>query len=62
MGFVKRPVIKQEEMEAGGIGGGKVVKKELKALGIERRQFEKKALACERFNGAVEVETLEVIR
>jgi hypothetical protein len=61
VGFVKGPIIEQEQMEAGGIGGGKMVEEELKAVRIESGQCEKEALARERFNGAVQIETLEVI-
>ena len=62
MGFVIGPIIEQEQMEAGGIGGGKMVEEELKAVRIESGQFEKEALPRERFHSAVQVETLEVIR
>jgi hypothetical protein len=60
-GFVKGAIIEQEEMEAGGIGGSKMVEEELKALGIEGGQCEKETLPGERFNRAVQVETLEAI-
>jgi hypothetical protein len=59
---VKRAIIEQQEMEAGRISSGKMIEEELKALGIEGRQFQKEALAGEWVDGAVEVETLEVIR
>ena len=39
----------------------KVVKEELKALGIEQRQLEKEARAGQRFHDPVEVETLEAV-
>lgn len=62
MGFVKGPIIEQEQVEAGGVGGGKMVEDEVKAVRIEGRQFEKEALARQRLDRAVQVESLEVIR
>jgi hypothetical protein len=61
LGFVRGAVIEEQEMEALGIGDGKVVKEELKALGIEQRQLEKEALAGQRFHGSVQVEALKTI-
>lgn len=52
-GFVKGPIIEQEEMEVGGIGGSEVIEEELKAVRIERGQFQKEALPCERRDRAV---------
>jgi len=52
-GFGKGAVIQEQEMEALGIGGGKVVQEELKALGIEQRRLKKEALAGQRFHGPV---------
>jgi hypothetical protein len=43
---VKSPVIEQEGMGAGRIGGGEVGEEELKALGIESGQFQQEALPC----------------
>jgi hypothetical protein len=60
--FVKRAIIKEEQVEAGRISGGKMVEEELKAVRIEGGQFQKEALACERLDCAVQVESLEVIR
>ena len=37
LGFVKRAVIKEQEMEASGIGGGKVGEKELEPVRVEKR-------------------------
>jgi hypothetical protein len=59
--FVKGPIIEEEEMEASGIGGRKVVEEQLKALRIESGQFEKETLAAEGFYSPVHVETLEAI-
>jgi hypothetical protein len=52
----------QEEREARRICGGKMVEEELKALGSEPWQFQKEALARERLDGPVQVETLEARR
>ena len=60
--FVKRSIIEEEQVEAGGIGGSQMVEEELKAVRIEVRQFEKETLPRERFHSAVQVERLEVIR
>lgn len=61
LGFVKSAIVEQEEMEAGEIDGGEVVEEELEALGVEGRQLQKEALPRERFDGPVQVQTLEVI-
>jgi RNase P/RNase MRP subunit p29 len=58
---VKRPIIEQEEREADGISGGKVVEEEWKALRIEGGQFQKETLPREGFDRTVQVETLEAI-
>jgi hypothetical protein len=58
---VKCAIIEQEEMEAGGSGGGKVVEEELKALSIEDGEFQEEARARERFNGPLQGETLEAV-
>jgi hypothetical protein len=59
---VKRALIEQQEREAGRIRSGEMIAEELKALGIEGRQSQKEARAGEWVDGAVEGETLEVIR
>jgi len=59
---VKRAIIEQEEMEVGRSDGSEVVEEELKALRIESGQFQKEALAGERRDRTVQVETLEAIR
>jgi hypothetical protein len=59
--FVKRPIIEQEELEAGRLGGGKMIEEQWKALGIEGGQFQKEALPRERLDRAVQVEALEMI-
>lgn len=61
LGFVKGPIVEQQEMETGGIGSREVIEEELKARSIKQRQFQKEALARQRFDGAIEVETLEAI-
>ena len=48
-------------MEAGRISCGKMVEEELKPVRIEGGQFEKEALASQRLDRAVQVESLEVI-
>ena len=58
---MKCAIIEQEEREAGGSGGGKVVEEELKALSIEGGEFQEEARARERFNGPLPVETLEAV-
>jgi hypothetical protein len=59
--FVERPIIEQEEREAGRVGGGKMIEEQLKALRIEGGQFQKEALPRERLDRAVQVEALEMI-
>ena len=59
---MKGPIIEQQQMEAGGISGGKMIKKELRAWGVEPRQFHKEALPRPRFHCAVQGETLEAVR
>lgn len=49
-------------MELRGMGRGELVKKELKTLRIEERQFQEEALSRAGFYCAVEVETLEPVR
>jgi hypothetical protein len=61
VGFVKCAIIEQKKMEAEGIGGGKMVEEELKALSIEGGQFEKETLPGQGFNRPIQVETLEAI-
>lgn len=48
-------------MELGGIGSGKVIEKELKALRIEHGEFQKETLSGLRFHGPVQVETREAV-
>jgi hypothetical protein len=48
-------------MKPGGIGGGKVIEEDLKALGIEQRQLEKEALAGQRFHDPIEIEILKTV-
>jgi hypothetical protein len=62
VGFVKRAVIEQEEMEASRISRNEVVEEELKARRIKGGQFQKEALAGERLDGTIQVETLKAIR
>ena len=45
LGFVEGAIVEQQQMEASRIGGSKMIKEELKALGIEDRQFEKETLS-----------------
>jgi hypothetical protein len=62
LGFVKGPVVQQEQMEASGSQSGEVIEEELKALSIQERQFQKEALSRQWFDCPVQVETLEAIR
>lgn len=59
---MKGPIVEQEEVEGGGISSGKVLQKELKALSIQERQFQKEALARLGLDRPVQIETLEAIR
>ncbi len=61
LGCVTGPIVEQEEVEAGRVNGGAVIEEELKALGIEERQFQKETFARQWFDGSVEVETLETV-
>jgi hypothetical protein len=55
-GGVRAAVIQEENIEAVGECLGEGIHKELKALGIQIRQFEKKALTCGGGDRAVDIE------
>ena len=61
MGLVKGAIIEDEEMKVGRRGGSQLLQEELKERAAERGQLQKEALACRRFHGPIQIETLEPI-
>jgi hypothetical protein len=62
LGFMKRAIIEQQQVEADGIGRGEMLEEELKALGIEERQFQKEPLASHWLHCPVQIHALKAIR
>ena len=50
---MKGAIVEQQQVEAGGIGSGKMIEEELKAWGVEDGQFEKEAFPRARFDRPV---------
>jgi hypothetical protein len=61
VGFVKGPVIEEQQREAGGSSSGKGLQEEVKAWGMEDGQFPEEARAGERFHGPIPIQTLSAI-
>ena len=60
-GLVKGAIIEDEEMEVGRGGGSHLLQEEVKEGAGERGEFQKEALACRRFHGSIQRETLEPV-
>ena len=60
-GFMERAIVEQQQVEAGGISGRKMVEEEVKALRIQGGQFQKETLAGHGCHGPIQIQALKAI-
>ena len=61
-GFVPGAIVEHQDVDRIRKGGGKAIEPHLEGAAVEIRQFKKEVRPSRRFDGAIEIEILELVR